>query len=144
MVIGSYNVDTLRTVESTEALLHNLKTSNVDIAGIQETHNENTESIKYENYTIYYGGCTLIKPNDTKIISRRAGVAIAIKNSIKENIIRTERISDRIMTMTLKTDKTIKNIQIANSYAPHHGYDKSEQDEYWISIKTTSEMQMWI
>ena len=45
LTIGSYNVDTLRTVDSIDALLHNLKSNNVDISCIQETHKEKLQQL---------------------------------------------------------------------------------------------------
>ena len=108
LTIGSYNVDNLRTTESIDSLLYNLDTNNIDIACIQETHNESIMAKTYNKYTIYYGGCVEIKPNNSNIISRRAGVAIIIKNPLKENIINIERLSERITTITLRTEKLKK------------------------------------
>ena len=132
--LGSYNVDTLRTNEAIESLLHNLNQNNIDIACIQETHNESIEIKEYENYIIIYGGCAEIKSNNSNLISRKAGVAIAVKKKLKENISNIQRINERIITIVLKTDKSIKDIKIINSYAPHHGYEKEEQEKYWNLI----------
>ena len=102
--------------------------NNIDIANIQETHNEKTETVQYENYTIIYGGCEIERNNLNNKNTYRAGVAIAIKNSIKGNITRINRINGRIMEIILKTDKNIKNLSITNSYAPHQGYSSNGEN----------------
>ena len=88
--------------------MHNLHNNNIDIACIQETHNEKLESIDYEYYTIIYGGCNTLKNIITNNISRRAGVAIAIKKTLKNNVIKIHRINERIMEVIIKTDKISK------------------------------------
>merc|ERR1712096_47303 len=39
-----------------------------------------------------------------------------------------------IIEIKLKTDNSINNISMTNSYAPHHGYDNEEQNKYWETI----------
>ena len=51
------NVDTLRTSDSTEALINNLELNDIDIACVAETH-AITEMATYNNkYTIIYSVC---------------------------------------------------------------------------------------
>ena len=47
----------------------------------------------------------------------------------------TKFISNRIISITLKTNIRCKTIQIINSYAPHNGYSKIDQIDYWNNIK---------
>ena len=58
------NVDTLRTFGAVNLLLRNLEQNNIDIACIQETHNENKRR-KYDNYHIYNGGAAKNKTTKT-------------------------------------------------------------------------------
>ena len=120
----------MRTVDSIEALLRNVS-NNIDISCIQETHNGKIDTITYDNYTIIYGGCKTVKIDTSNTYTRKAGVAIAVKNILIENICSVQRINGRIMTIEVKTDKKLKNLYIINSYAPHHGYERDEQEEYW-------------
>ena len=134
--IGSFNVDTLRTKESIDMLLHSIEKNNLDIICIQETHNEIMESVKYENYTIYYGGCEKTTNDFTKKPTNKAGVAIAIKNNIVQNVISISRLTGRLMEIKIKTSTKTNNINIVNSYAPHHGYNINEIKQYWKTIKS--------
>ena len=54
--IATMNVDTLRTADSIDSLINNIQTSNIDIACIQETHNNRSDHIERENYTIFFSG----------------------------------------------------------------------------------------
>ena len=65
----------------------------------------------------------------------KGGVAIAIRKTYNNNIYQINRIDKRIIEIRLKTGKSIKNISILNSYAPHMSYDKEEIKEYWARIQ---------
>ena len=52
--IASLNMDNLRTPDSIRRLLDLLKTSRIDIACIQETHNDRIDSIQLGDYTIFF------------------------------------------------------------------------------------------
>ena len=54
--IATMNVDTLRTADSIDSLITNIQTNNIDIACIQETHNNRNDHIERENYTIFFSG----------------------------------------------------------------------------------------
>ena len=51
------NVDSLRTNEAIYTLECTLNTNNIDIACIQETHNERIGTQIIKKTTIFYGGC---------------------------------------------------------------------------------------
>ena len=59
------------------------------------------------------------------------GVAIAYPKELTESITDVQKIPHRIMHMALKTNARCKKIRIINSYAPHIGYGKEEQIQYW-------------
>merc|ERR1712114_28330 len=50
--ITTMNVDTLRTMDSIDAVLTNLHSNNIDVACIQETHNNRNDHMERENYAI--------------------------------------------------------------------------------------------
>ena len=54
--ITTMNVDTLSTIDSIGAVITNLQINNIDIAGIQETHNGRNGHIGRENYTVFFSG----------------------------------------------------------------------------------------
>ena len=61
--IASMNVDTLRTLDSIDSVITNLQSNNIEIACIQETHNNRYDHIERENYTIFYSGGKMAKTN---------------------------------------------------------------------------------
>ena len=50
------NVDTLRTMDSIDSLLTNLQTNNIDIACIQETHNNRNGRKERGGYKFFFRG----------------------------------------------------------------------------------------
>ena len=140
------NIDTLRTNESIQTLLHALNKHEIEIARIQETHNGRIDSEQYNNYTILYGGCnTDKKTNDEHKYTNNkgncysSGVAIAIHNNIKHSICNVTRINDRIMELRLNTENKINNISIANSYAHPNYYDNDNDkiNDYWGNLNAS-------
>ena len=55
MQITTMNVDTLRTMDSIDAVLTNLHSNNIDVACIQETHNNRNDHMERENYNLFSG-----------------------------------------------------------------------------------------
>ena len=51
------NVDALRTYDAIRNTIDNIKSNKIDIACIQETHNERCGNIIFGGYGIYFGGC---------------------------------------------------------------------------------------
>ena len=74
-------------------------------------------------YTIFSGGNDTINEPYTDIENntRRAGVAIVIKNYLLRNVKGIYKANGRIMEIRLKTGNSIKNLSILNTYAPHIG-----------------------
>ena len=53
--IASINGDSLRTNDSIRWITDILKSENIDLSRIKETHNESTERVEEGNYTIISG-----------------------------------------------------------------------------------------
>ena len=47
------NVDTLRNTDAIDSVITNLQNNNIDIACIQETHNNRNDSMQKEDYAIF-------------------------------------------------------------------------------------------
>ena len=89
-----------------------LKKERIDIACIQETHNERQDTQEMNEYIIFFGGNELHnEKNNNPTDSERAGVAIAIKRTMLPFVKWIYRISGRIMEIRLKTGNSIKIYQ---------------------------------
>ena len=100
--IATMNVDTLRTTDSIDAVITNLQTNNIDIACIQETHNNRNDHIGRKLYYFFSGEKEDDNTNSTKNEIIRGGVAVAIKTQLKDNITKVKRYSSRSMEIQLK------------------------------------------
>ena len=107
--IATMNVDTLRTQDSIDSVINNLQENDIDIACIQETHNNRNDHIEKEEYAIYFIG-EITSANSKTIQNKtiKAGVAIAIKTKLKNNIAKIKRYSSRSIEIQLKTTKYTK------------------------------------
>ena len=122
--IATINADNLRNKDSIERITDLIKRKNIDIACIQETHNERTDTFEEQNYTFFFGGndCNAENNNTDDELNKKAGVAIIIKNTLVPYIKTIHKINGRIMEIRIKTDKSLKDLSILNTYAPHMGY----------------------
>ena len=95
--IETMNVDTLRTTGSIDSLITNLQSNDIDIARIQATHDDRSDYIEREVYTIP----PIREANDEVINNKpiKAGVAIIIKQNGKT-------ISRRKIFYQIYRDKT--------------------------------------
>ena len=145
--IASLNVDSLRTQDSIYSTIHNLNTNNIDIACIQETHNDRIDSFSILDYTIFFGGCITNYENNIKTFN--GGVAFIVHNQTIPHIVHINRINGRLMEIQFKTGDNIPNISILNSYAPHMGYNSIEINKYWndinnyLNIISTDLVKIW-
>ena len=109
MQITTMNVDTLRTMDSIDAVLTNLHSNNIDVACIQETHNNRNDHMERENYTIFFSGEKELGENNVQNNKPiKGGVAIAIKTQLKNNITKIKRYSSRSIEIQIKTTKTLQ------------------------------------
>ena len=148
--IASINPDSLRTKEAKNTLINTINALRIDIACMQETHNERIDSEQIENYTIFYGGCDCVKlskkinthdnePIEESIIgpnSYKAGVAIVLRNDLTHLIKNIFRISSRIMELRIQTGKKVANISILNTYAPRNNYPNTQIYDYWALVNS--------
>ena len=79
------NVDSSRTNESINALIHYMDQNNIGIAGIQETQLGNNVEI-YQNYHISYGGACRNATVNNNNHHFCGGVAVAGKDTHIHNI----------------------------------------------------------
>ena len=100
------NVDSLRTYEAIHNTIDNIKSNKIDIACIQETHNERCDNIIIGDYEIYFGGCIESKIN--RKTTQKGGVAIITHKSISPHIQSIYRINGRIMEIRTHTGKINK------------------------------------
>jgi len=108
--IATMNVDTLRTPDSIDSVITNLQINDIDIACIQETHNNRKDHIERESYTIFFSGegdLEISRPPQNKPI--KGGVSIAIKTLLKNNITKIMRHSSTSIEIQLKTTKYTKH-----------------------------------
>ena len=79
--IATINADNLRTRNAMERLSDLLKRKGIDIARIQETHNESMGTFEIGDYIIIFGGNNTQDDQllEDKGSNKKAGVAIAIK-----------------------------------------------------------------
>ena len=112
------------------------KDHKIDIACIQETHNNRNDHIERENYTIFFSGEEeLGKTKLQQNKSIKGGVAIAIKTQLINNITRIKRQSSRSIEIQIKTLKNTPNINIINTYAPDMSYDEETHNKYWAETR---------
>ena len=127
------NGDALRTNEAIYNTIENISRNKIDIACIQETHNDRTDSIKINDYDIFFcGPDTMINPNNA--ISHPGGTAIIIHHTLTQHIQKIIRVSGRIMEIRLKTGLGNKILSILNTYAPHMGYQTEQINTYWTTL----------
>ena len=114
-------------------MITNLENNNIDIARIQETHNERNDYLKKEKYAILFSGLDG-KEHKSKT-NIKAGVAIAIKNTLLNNITQVNRVNNRIMEIRIKTGKNLQNINILNTYAPDMNHNDNDIYQYWQQVE---------
>ena len=91
MKLPPMNVGNLRTKDAIWSFIFNCKTNNIDIACIQETHNERNDNHTYGDYSIFYSASGKAINNINNNYNRwadnwRGGLAIIIKNNYVGNI----------------------------------------------------------
>ena len=101
--MATMNVDALRTMGTVDSLITSLQAINIDIACIQETHNNRNDHMGRVNYTICFSG---EDTDDVKTTSNRpikGGVAIDIKTQWGDDITQIKRYSSRSVGIQIKT-----------------------------------------
>lgn len=122
--ICTYNVRTLRTDESLDALLEELEEINWDVIGLAETRRpENIVKLTC-GHTLYTSAATNRSLN---------GVGFLVNKTIQSNILKFKIYSDRVAMLKLHINKkyTLRLIQV---YAPTTSHDDEVVETFYEEI----------
>ena len=127
---ASLNPDNASCYKSREKIAEKLEYNNIDIACIQETHDNSNADTAIGNYII------IRSSEGEKEINKNAGypiagVAIYVNKSLKCNVQNVIKIGGRYMQMTLEGENFPSPVIIVNTYAPTMGYTREERAKYW-------------
>jgi exonuclease III len=121
--ISSWNVGSL-TGRSNE-LADVLHRRSISICCLQETRWKGAKSRDIgNNYQLIYNGTT----------NARNGVGIVLDGSLRDRIVKVERISDRIISVKLAMDGQ-PCLNVVSAYAPQSGCDSSEKQQFWDDME---------
>jgi hypothetical protein len=117
----SINIGTL-TGRSRE-LADLLRRRRVDVACIQETKWKGSKARDIgDGYKLLYYGTR----------SDRNGVAIAVAEDLRDKITQVERLTDRLMAVSIDTGHT--TIRVVSAYAPQTGCCEEDKDAFWLAL----------
>ena len=121
--IGTWNVRTLNNEGNLDLLLKNMKSFNIKILGVAETHWNNSveDTFQQNGYVIIHSA--------RKDEIRRQGVAIVIEKELSKCMTSYALTSERIMSVTLKTNTG--SVTIIQVYAPDSNYDDDEVENFY-------------
>ena len=121
--IGTWNVRTLNNDGNLDLLLKNMKSLNIKILGVAETHWNNSveDTFQQNGYVIIH--------SSGKDEIRRQGVAIVIEKELSKCMTSYALISERIMSVSLKTHTGL--VTIIQLYAPDSTYDDDEVENFY-------------
>lgn len=124
MHIASMNMGDLKTIKTYQTLIKRLQLQNIDIACVQETHNLETYTYEYLDYTIQFSPSVKDNNNDNINTTNKGtgGLAIAYRAQISSQITQIVRTNHRMREIHLNTNIKGVEIKIINTYAPHRGY----------------------
>ena len=120
--IGMWNVRTLNNDVNLDLLLKNMKSLNIKILGVAGTHWNNSveDTFQQNGYVIIH--------SSRKDEIRRQGVAIVIGKELSKCMTSYALISERIMSVSLKTHTGL--VTIIQMYAPDSTYDDDEVENF--------------
>ena len=133
--IASLNPDNASTFENRQIIIEKLNNNNIDIACIQETHDNKDTDTTCGNYYIIRSSEKKEEIENNNGITK-AGVAIYIHKYLKNNITNVIRNTGRYIQMTLNGEHFRTPTIIINTYAPNQGYNEEEKKKYWKTICT--------
>ena len=133
--IVSINPDNLTTTESKLTVTHLLRKNKIHIAAIQETHIPHDQNYKLNGYRIITTKALINTGNKQGMAE--GGVAILIHEDLEQHITHIHRINHRIMKITMHSEESHTPVTIINTYAPHQGKTKTEQQEHWKMVQQT-------
>merc|ERR1711915_606706 len=130
MKVATMNPDNIVDEGIIDEIIDKMEKHNIDIAAIQETHDKRENDRSYRGHRIIKSAAKEVKDKDGKQKLAEAGVAIIMKEEFAEEITKVIKYNERHIEVTIKN-----NIIISNTYAPHKGYSKEIQKEYWEGIE---------
>ncbi|KAK3561329.1 hypothetical protein QTP86_030628 [Hemibagrus guttatus] len=100
----------------------------VDILCVQETRwkGSKARSIGAGFKLFYYG-----------VDSKRNGVGVVLKEEFVRNVLEVKRVSDRVMSLKLKTEGVMLNV--VSGYAPQVGCELEEKERFWSELDEVME-----
>ena len=134
--IITINPDHMTTKEARDTITEQMLRNNIHIAGVQETHIQYNQDYATNGYRTITTAATKISTGAQTGLPI-GGVAIIVHEQIAKHIIHINRISHRIMTITLHSIDTHTPVTIISPYAPHKGIPKIEQKEHWEQTQET-------
>ena len=126
--VGTWNVGSL-TGKGRE-IVDVMERRKIKVMCVQETKWKGESAKMLGNgYKLYYCG----------VNRRRNGVGIIVEESLIRNVIKVDRVSDRLMCLKLALGKNIVNF--VSGYAPQQGSQEEEKDAYrellWDYLRNT-------
>ena len=131
--VVSINPDNFISQETKLTTTHLLRKHKIHIASIQETHIPHNQNYKLNGYRIITSKAETQETTGMPV----GGVAILVHEDIERHIVHIHRINHRIMKITLRSDESHTPVAITNTYAPHQGKTKVEQDAHWKQAQQT-------
>ena len=129
MKIGTWNVRTLNNEGNLEQLIKTMRSFDIKILGVAETHWNITtdEAFEQDGYVILHSG--------RKDEIKRQGVAIIIEKELSKCMTTFSSISERVMSVTLQMVSGITTV--IQVYAPDSTYDDDEVESFYNTLQQT-------
>ena len=124
--MATLNVQGMFRVAKREEVEAWMEKRGVDILALQETHIPTSHKEKRSKHTWYFSGG---EEQDNKGI--HAGVAIVIRNELRNYIVQVAPVSDRIMYITLKGRR---NMDVFSVYAPTAQADEQKKTTFYKEL----------
>ena len=120
--LATWNVRSLSDIEKLDNLILELKSMNIDMAGISEVRWKDAGKTVKEGYTMMYSGGD----------SHKNGVAIIMKNKIACSLIGLWPVDDRIIAAKIAAQPF--NIFVIQVYAPTSDYDDDQIEFFYEKL----------
>lgn len=124
--LATWNIRALNNKD--QELIEELKHSNIEICALQETKKKGRGQYQYEDYTLIYSGVQKSK-------RATAGVGILIHNKYKNSLDGCEYVSERILSIKLKTEGA--TLHIISAYSPEECKPKDEREAFFKELQRT-------
>lgn len=111
-----------------QEVLLELSRNKIDICALSETKKKGKGIMTYQDYVLFYSGVS-------KESRAKEGVAIAIHKDLERMIEKYEYISERIITVALKTRNSL--LHVLSVYAPEDCKPKIDKDEFYDTLQSS-------